>query len=88
MLVGLIGLSFTASVDGGSPTDHHLQFDYHSVKIYNVPVYNITSLSLDSHTLLVTLLDTNPTSDSFLFFDYAFVNSDPSSNPPVKSPSR
>jgi len=73
MLLEPLGLSFTASVDGGSPTDHH--FFYNIVETGDVTMLSITSLSLGSHTLLVTLLDTNPTSGSFLVFDYAFVNS-------------
>lgn len=74
-------LSFTASVDGGSPTNHHLELDEPfpgslvNVEAYNFTMYNITSLSLGSHALLVTLLDAKQGLSSYLYFDYAFVNS-------------
>jgi len=79
-------LSFTASVDGGSPTDHSLAY---ATEVYNVTMYNITSLSLGSHALLVTLLDVGSL-QSYLFFDYAFVNTTVTNavDPFVKSTSR
>jgi hypothetical protein len=90
----IFALSLNVSIDGGSPTSYHHDGVFNCCDtvqpLYNVTVYNITSLPLGNHTLLLTLLDSvsgypPSTPNSVIYFDYAFVSTasiGPSSNDP------
>jgi hypothetical protein len=89
----LWAVTFTAAIDGGTPTSYHFDGLPNCCDIlvqpgYNFTIYDIQSLSPGNHTLVIALLDAGQGSKSAAFgenstlsFDYALVNNDTSPHP-------
>lgn len=78
----IFAITFTATIDGGTQTLHHFDGVWNCCNAtiqpaYNFTIYDVTTLPLGGHTLLVTVLDSvgNNGGGSFsrFYFDYALV---------------
>jgi hypothetical protein len=83
--VMIAGTSFNVQIDGGSPTEHHFDgvlgcCNAGIQPAYNFKIYDNQSLSPNSHTLVLTLVNTTEGGvnyvplTSLLHFDYAVIN--------------
>jgi len=81
--------AYTVSIDRGTPTSHYYDGVVACCTVdipprSNVTVYSRTSLSIGNHILLLTMLDNQLGSGaSYMYFDYAIVNSPNNAKPTI-----